>query len=81
MSWDASSSSPKETTPSVKLDLSGAKKVGVPSKEDLIEMLRSGEVVVIDRSTGKFLTNLFGVPLPPVERVLETVIAKGPATK
>jgi len=61
----------------IKLDLKGAKHVAVPSQEHMIELLRTGEVVVIDRKTGQFLTELLGVPLPPVERVLETVISKG----
>ena len=61
----------------VELDFSKAEHVILPNREDLLELLRTGEVVVINRSTGKFLTELLGVPLPPAERVLETVISKG----
>ena len=75
MSGDASF--PDMDKGTVKVDLSESKRVALPSREDLLELLRSGEVVVIDRSTGKFLTQLLGVPLPPAERVLETVLSKG----
>lgn len=60
----------------LKINLNDVREVSVPSREDLVELLRTGEVVVMDKSTGKFLTELMGVPLPPVERVLETVAAK-----
>lgn len=55
-----------------KIDLGDSKTVGVPSKEDFVDMLRSGEVLVYDTRSGKFLTNLFGVPLPSAS----TVVAK-----
>lgn len=59
------------------INLSGAKTVTINSKNDLIDLLRSGEVVVIDTRTGRFLDKLMGVPLPNADKVLETVIAKG----
>jgi hypothetical protein len=65
-----------KNAPLVNIDLSNARAVGVLSQNDLVDMLRSGEVVVIDKKTGQYLTELMGVPLPPVERVIETVIAK-----
>lgn len=57
----------------VNLDLSTAKELGVASKEDLVDLLKTGELVVVDRRTGKFLTELFGIALPTPEKVLETV--------
>ena len=61
----------------VNIDLSKAKAVGVMSREDLIDMLRTGEIVVIDKATGQFLNELYGVPLPSPAEVIETVIKMG----
>ena len=58
-------------------DVSKASKVGVASREDLIELLKSGEVVVIDRKTGRALTEVMGVALPSGEKVLQAALSKG----
>ncbi len=58
----------------VKVDLSNAKMVNVLNKEDLIDFLRSGQVVAIDKNTGSFLSELYGVPLPKADRVIENVL-------
>lgn len=44
------------------------------SKQHLIDLLKSGEVVVIDKKTGKYLTEFFGVPLPSADEVMEKAV-------
>ena len=55
------------------VDLDEGDKVGISSKEDLVELLRSGEVLVYDTRTKRFVSNLFGVPLPTGDKVVEKV--------
>lgn len=60
----------------LRVDLSNAKNVFIQSKDDLIQLLKSGEVVVFNTRTGKYETKLYGVPLPNVEQVLKNVVSK-----
>lgn len=44
--------------------------IGVMTKEDLIDMLKAGDIVVIDETTGQYVSELFGVKLPHPDQVL-----------
>lgn len=70
-----------QITDNHKIDLSKAKTVGVSSKEDFMDMLKSGEVLVYDTKSGKFITNLFGVPLPSANTVVSKVTSLEGASK
>lgn len=61
------------------IDLDKSKKVGISSREDLLDLLRSGEVLVYDTRSQKFVTDLFGVTLPSAERVVQNVSSPGQA--
>lgn len=63
--------------PTVKVDLNKTRALAVMSQDDLMDMLRSGEVVAIDKKSGKYLSEVLGVPLPPVEKAIEKALAKG----
>lgn len=58
------------------VDFDNARMVGVINREDLIEMLKKGDVVAIDKTTGKFLPELLGVKLPSADEAIEKVTAK-----
>lgn len=63
----------------MKIDYSKVRHVGLTNHEDLMDMLRSGEVVAIDKKTGRYLTELKGIKLPSPEQAMEKAVAKAAA--
>jgi hypothetical protein len=58
----------------VEVDLQTTPKVGILSKDDLMKLLKTGEVMVFDKKTGQPLSTLYGISLPTSgEAVLSTI--------
>lgn len=60
-----------------RINLKNAKPVSITSREDFVDLLRSGRVVVLDSRTGKYVKSVMGVDLPDPEEAIENALALG----